>query len=170
MARDDQSVAPKERVNITYKAATGDQTENVELPLKILVVGDFTGKPDPVALEDRKAINIDKDTFDGVMEAQKLTLNLSVPDKLSDRAEEAGRLSVTLEPKSIRDFTPDAIVKVVPELQQLMKLREALVALKHPINNNKAFRKKLESIMKDEASLAQLAQELLSGDGDGSQD
>ena len=31
---DDGSVAPKERVNIVYKPATGDAQEQVELPLQ----------------------------------------------------------------------------------------------------------------------------------------
>ena len=35
------SVAPKERVNIIYKPATGNAQEEVELPLKILMVGDL---------------------------------------------------------------------------------------------------------------------------------
>ena len=40
----DGSVAPKERVNIVYKSTTGDQSEDVELPLKMLMIGDYTGK------------------------------------------------------------------------------------------------------------------------------
>ena len=48
------SVAPKERVNITYKPATGNAKEEVELPLKLLMLGDYTQRPDPTPLEDRK--------------------------------------------------------------------------------------------------------------------
>ena len=40
------SVAPKERVNIVYRPATGDAKEEVELPLKVLVMGDFSLKDD----------------------------------------------------------------------------------------------------------------------------
>ena len=47
------SVAPKERINITYKPATGDAVEDVELPLKMLFIGDYSGKPDPRPLEER---------------------------------------------------------------------------------------------------------------------
>ena len=50
----EQSVAPKERVNITYKPATGDAQEEVELPLRILMMGDYTGKRDDTPLEERK--------------------------------------------------------------------------------------------------------------------
>ena len=57
------SVAPKERVNVVYKPATGDAQEEVELPLKLLVMSDFTLKEDETPIEDRKAINVDKDNF-----------------------------------------------------------------------------------------------------------
>jgi type VI secretion system protein ImpB len=52
------SVAPKERVNITYKPATGDAQAEVELPLKILVLGDFTQKADDRTVDDREPINV----------------------------------------------------------------------------------------------------------------
>jgi len=59
----EQSVAPKERVNITYKAATGNAQEEKELPLKVLAIGDYTGRPDDRTLEERKPISIEKDNF-----------------------------------------------------------------------------------------------------------
>lgn len=37
----DGSVAPKERINITFKPAVGSAQEDVELPLKLLVLGIF---------------------------------------------------------------------------------------------------------------------------------
>jgi type VI secretion system protein ImpB len=72
------SVAPKERVNIVYKPATGDAQEEVELPLKMLMMGDYTQRADPRPLEDRKPINVDKDNFSKVMSEQKLSLSFSV--------------------------------------------------------------------------------------------
>ena len=48
------SVAPKERVNIVYKPATGNAQEEVELPLKIMMVGDYTLRSDDTPLENRK--------------------------------------------------------------------------------------------------------------------
>lgn len=47
------SVAPKERVNIVYRPATGDAKEDVELPLKLLAVGDFTLKETNTPVENR---------------------------------------------------------------------------------------------------------------------
>lgn len=36
------SVAPKERINVTFKPATGGAQEDIELPLKLLAIGDYT--------------------------------------------------------------------------------------------------------------------------------
>ena len=57
------SVAPKERINISYKPAVGNAKEGVELPFKLLVLGDFTQSTNDVSLEDRKLINLNKSNF-----------------------------------------------------------------------------------------------------------
>ena len=53
-----------------YKPATGGAQEEIELPLKQLVLGDFTFRTDSRPLEDRKPINVDKDNFNEVMRKQ----------------------------------------------------------------------------------------------------
>jgi type VI secretion system protein ImpB len=152
------SVAPKERVNIVYKPATGDAKEEVELPLKMLVMGDFTMAEDETPLEDRKAINIDKDNFNDVLKGQELHLQTTVKNKLGDDPDE--QMSVDLDFKSLKDFDPDAIVQKVPELKQLMELRTALTALKGPLGNVPAFRKKIQEMVKDDGARARLLKEL----------
>src|SRR5215468_10993028 len=95
------SVAPKERVNIVYKPATGDAQAEVELPLKILMMGDYTLRSDSTPLEERKPINVDKDNFNDVMAKQGLQINMSVADKLSDGGSE---MAVSLRFNSLSDF------------------------------------------------------------------
>jgi len=152
------SVAPKERVNIVYRPATGDAKEEVELPLKLLIVGDFTGREDDRTLEEREPINIDKDNFDEVLKAQKLNLDLTMPNKLSEDPEE--EMSVSLKFDSLKDFEPEAIAKNTPELNKLLELREALASLKGPMSNRPEFRKKIQQLIKDEAAKEKLLKEL----------
>lgn len=159
------SVAPKERVNITYKPATGDQQEEVELPLRILMMGDYTGKPDDTPLEERKPISIDKDNFNDVMAEQKLGLNLNVADKLSGN--EGDEMTVNLNFKTLKDFTPEGIAEQVPELRQLMQLRNALTALKGPLGNLPKFRKRIQELLGDDAARERLMRELGMGDEGG---
>ena len=84
----DGSVAPKERINISYKSDTGGASENVELPLKLLVLDDFTGKENDKVIEDRDPININKENFNDVVKSQNLSMSFSVPNKLEENSSE----------------------------------------------------------------------------------
>ena len=152
------SVAPKERVNIVYRPATGDAKEEIELPLKFLVMGDFTGAKDDRPVEDRKPVNIDKDNFDDVLSASNVKMEAVMPNKLAADAD--AQMTVNLDFKGMKDFDPDAIIQKVPELRQLIELREALKALKGPLGNVPEFRKKIQDMIKDEGARERLLKEL----------
>ena len=153
------SVAPKERINVTFKPATGGAQEEIELPLKLLAVGDYTHRKDERKVEDRKPISIDKNNFDDVLANQKLRLTLSVPNRLQ---EEGGtdELAINLEVDSMKDFGPANLIEQIPELKKLMELRDALVALKGPLGNAPAFRKAIEGVLADDDARARVLGEL----------
>lgn len=161
MATKDGSVAPKERVNIVYRPATGDVQEDVELPLKLMVIGDFIGRTDDRALEDRDPINIDKNNFNDVMASQNISLDLQVMNKISNETNDPdNKLSVNLKFSGIRDFEPDSIVKQIPELGKILELREALKALKSPLSNVPDFRKKVQEMVSNDEARKKLFAEL----------
>ncbi|MDG6400749.1 type VI secretion system contractile sheath small subunit [Pseudomonas quasicaspiana] len=153
------SVAPKERINITFKPATGSAQEEIELPLKLMVLGDFTQQMDERKVEDRKPINIDKNNFDEVLANQRLGLTLSVPNRLQDE-DDSQELAIDLRISSMKDFNPASLVEHVPEMKKLMELRDALMALKGPLGNAPAFRKAIESVLEDDDSRSRVLGEL----------
>jgi len=155
----ESSVAPKERVNIRYKPATGDAKEDVELPHKLLMLADFTGRADETPLAERKRIDVNKDTFGEVMRNQNLSIDVKVPNKLSDDPD-AGELALHLKVGSMKDLEPEQVASQVPELKQLMDLRQALTSLKGPVGNVPAFRKAIERILADEGLRQKLIDEL----------
>lgn len=157
MANHSNSVAPKERINIKYVPATGDQQAEVELPHKMLILGDF-GLDDARAMENRQPMRIDKHSFNHVLNDADVRLSLAVPSKLSP--EPGAELAVSLQFKSIDDFSPDQVARQVPELSRLLELRGALVALKGPLGNVPAFRKHLQTLLSDDQARKKLAQEL----------
>jgi type VI secretion system protein ImpB len=152
------SVAPKERINIVYKPATGDAKQEVELPLKLMMLGDYTLRQDDTPLEDRKPIGVDKDNFGEVMRKHDLAADLNVPNRLSGNA--GDEMSVSLKFGALKDFEPESVVRQVPELNQLLELREALTALKGPLGNVPAFRKKIQAALADDAGRERLLKEL----------
>jgi len=152
------SVAPKERINIVYKPATGDAKEEIELPLKLLLLGDYTLRPDDRPLDERKPVNIDKNNFGEVMRKHDLKLDLNTANRLSN--EENEELAVSLKFSDLKDFSPEGVVRQVPELNKMLELREALTALKGPLGNIPAFRKMIESALADDDNRGQLLKEL----------
>ena len=150
------SVAPKERVNIVYKSSTGDQSEDVELPLKLLMIGDYKGKEGEDVLEDRVPVNINKDNFNDVMKSMSLSVDLNVNDTLS----EDGEMSVNIDVKSMKDFSPESVAQQVPELNSMLQMRNALLALKGPLGNVPAFRKTIQTILDSDESRSKIMAEL----------
>ncbi|WP_318466700.1 type VI secretion system contractile sheath small subunit [Photobacterium leiognathi] len=151
------TVAPKERINIKYIPHTGDVKSEVELPLKMLVVGDFRGSAECIPIEERKTVSIDKNNFESVLCESNLSLVTSVKNRLSTDDTD---LSFKLSIKSLNDFSPDSICQQVPELKKLIELREALVALKGPLGNIPAFRSRLQELIESEESREKLLSEL----------
>lgn len=152
------SVAPKERINIKYVPATGDQQAEIELPLKMLVVGDYKGHPEDAPIEEREIVSIDKNNFQSVLKASDLNIETSVKNRLVD--EDDVDLPVKLSFKSLSDFAPDSIAQQVPELKKLIELREALQALKGPLGNIPAFRDRIQELIGSEESRDKLLAEL----------
>jgi type VI secretion system protein ImpB len=152
------SVAPKERINISYKSSTGGASEDVELPLKMLIVDDFTGKENDEVIEDREPVNVNKDNFNDVIKSHNLTMSFSVPNRLEENSDED--INVDLKINSMKDFSPSQIAEQTPELASLMELRRALQALKGPLGNVPAFRKTIQAILENDDTRAQVMQEL----------
>ncbi|AOH50959.1 type VI secretion system contractile sheath small subunit [Campylobacter coli] len=152
----DGSYAPKERINITYKAKTNGQNEDVELPLKLMVMANLKGKNE-TPLEEREILQINKINFDQVMRKLDITTSFSVKNTLGTGAEE---LDVKLNIASMKDFSPDSLAKQIPELNKLLQLREALMALKGPMGNIPDFRKAVLEALKNEKTKEKLLLEI----------
>lgn len=159
-----QTQAPKERINITYRPATNVK-EQKELPFRFAMIGDFTLRPDDTPLEERKMVSIDKDNFNDVMKAQKLGVSVNVKNKLSGNPDD--EMGVKLNFATLKDFEPEQIARQVPELAKLLEAREALSALKAPLSNKRDFQKKISDTIKDEETRKKLLDVLKPSEGGG---
>jgi type VI secretion system protein ImpB len=155
-----QSESPKERINVTYKPATGDQAEEIEIPYKVTVLGEFNPNEEKKPIEQKKMISINKNNFNDVLKHQGLSMEFAVPNRLTD--EEGSDLSVKLKIESMKDFSPENIVENIDEMKKLMELRQSLIALKGPLGNVPAFRKAIESAISDDEEREKLLKELTS--------
>lgn len=152
------SVAPKERINISYKPATGNAREGVELPFKLLVLGDFWQRQDDRIIEDREPEDINRQNFDEVMSDANLRLNFSVPNQLSQ--DKDSEVEVDLQVESLKDLEPDNLIQNIPALRKVFELRESLMALKGPLGNSPQMRRAIMAMLNDETQRGELMKEI----------
>jgi type VI secretion system protein ImpB len=123
---------PSERIQVTYVPEQLGDDRKVELPFKLLLLGNYQGQVQNKSISDRKCVSIDKNNFDSVMLESNVKLEFEVKNCLSSNVEALNQatLPVQLNLNSLRDFHPDAISKQVPELDTLLKFRALLKKLK----------------------------------------
>ena len=145
--------------NIKLDLHTGGVQKKVELPLKLLTVGDFSNGREQRPLSEREKVDINKNNFNEVLEKHNLNLELQVPNRLTDETTDE-ELAIRLQFQSMNDFDPASLVQQVPEMKALMELRDALVALKGPLGNVPSFRKAIEEVLTNQESREKVLAEL----------
>lgn len=152
-----QNEIPPARVNIQLNVDKGGAQKKIELPLKLLVLGDFTQRKEDVRVSEREKINIDKNNFDQVLESLDLGVKTVVPNKVKN---DGSDLAVDLKIKDMKSFEPSEIVKQVPELSKLMAARNLIRDLGSNLLDNREFRKRMEGILKDKSAMEGILAEL----------
>ena len=152
-----QNEIPPARVNIKLDIDKGGAQKKVELPFKMLVLGDFSRKGDGARLVGKEKINVTKDNFNQVMESMDLGLDATVENKIHPAG---GDLKVDLKFRNMKSFEPFEIVKQVPQLSKLLAARNLVKDLKSNLLDNKEFRRKLEAVMQDRSAMDSLVAEL----------
>ncbi|MCP1439695.1 type VI secretion system protein ImpB [Erwinia persicina] len=157
MSNSYQNEIPKARVNITLDLHTGNAQKKMELPLKLLVTGDFSHGQEQRALSEREKVNVNKNNFDSVLAAFSPALNISVENTLAnDGSEENVRLTF----REMKDFKPEQVARQIPQLKAMLAMRNLLRDLKANLLDNVTFRKELETILKNPALSDELRTEL----------
>jgi len=157
MSNSYQSEIPKARVNIQLSVHTGGAQKKVELPLKLMVMGDYSNGTEQRPVSEREKVNVNKNNFDSVLFEFSPTVNLSVENTLAgDGSEENVRLSFT----QMKDFEPEQVARQIPQLKAMLAMRNLLRDLKANLLDNATFRKELEKILLDPTLSAELRSEL----------
>jgi type VI secretion system protein ImpB len=157
MSNSFQNEIPKARINLKLALHTGGAQKKTELPLKLLVAGDFSHGQETAPLSEREKVNINKNNFNSVLQDFSPTLNLAVENTLAgDGSEENVRLTF----QDMKDFTPEQVARQIPQLKAMLAMRSLLRDLKSNLLDNQTFRKELEKILRDPALSNELRSEL----------
>jgi len=152
-----QNEVPKTRVNIKLDLHTGGAQKKVELPLKLMVMGDYSNGREQRPLSARGKVSINKNNFDSVLAEFSPVLIVAVENTLVD---DGGETSVELNFQRMKDFEPEQVARQIPHLRALLAMRNLLRDLKSNLLDNATFRHELERILKDDALSDELRDEL----------
>lgn len=152
-----QREIPKSRVSITLDLHTGGAQKKIELPLKLLVAGDFSAGREQAPLAERHKVSINRNNFDAVLADFAPDLRIEARNTLAD---DDMALPVNLSFRSMKDFEPERVARQIPELQALLAVRNLLRDLKSNLLDNGTFRREFERILKDRRLSEKLRGEL----------
>jgi len=156
-----QDEIPKSRLTLRYKTEVSGQPEDVSLPLRLLVEGDFSmgsSKDRKVDLEERRLRTLDGTNTDAVMKDMGMSLKFAVSNKIDP--EMADDMDVEIPIESMKSFSPDHVAKHVPKLRGILQMKKLLEEVISTVDNRKDFRKLLNELMGDEEALAKMMEQL----------
>jgi type VI secretion system protein ImpL len=84
-----QNEVPKARVNIRLELHTGGAQKKVELPLKLMLLGDYSNGREQRTLSERSKVDINKNNFNQVLAEFRPELKLAVANTLADDGTDA---------------------------------------------------------------------------------
>ena len=152
-----QEEIPKARINLRLSLHTGGAQKKVELPLKLLVAGDFSNGQENRPVSERDKINVNKNNLNSVLSELSPSVNLSVENTLAgDGSEENIHLSF----KDMKDFEPEQVARQIPQLKAMLAMRSLLRDLKSNLLDNATFRRELEVILRDPTLSNELRNEI----------
>jgi type VI secretion system protein ImpB len=143
------------RVQIEYDVELYGAEKKVQLPFVMGVMADLAGNagkpPPPVA--DRKFLEISVDNFDDRLKAVEPAVKLQVPNTLTGE----GNLNVRVSFESMDDFTPGAIARKIPALNELLQARIQLANLLTYMDGKTGAEELIAKILNDPGLLQSLA-------------
>jgi len=156
-----QDEIPKSRLTLRYKTEINGQPEDITLPLRLSIMGDFSlgsSSDRKTDLEERRLRNLDGRNTDAVMKDMGIRLRYAVPNKIDPDREEDLQLDIPIE--SMKSFSPDQVANNVPKLKGMLMLKKLLEEFVSNVDNRKDFRRLMGELFNDQEALAKMIEEL----------
>ena len=156
-----QDEIPKSRLTLRYKTEVNGQPEDITLPMRFLITGDFSqgSSSDRLFdLDERRIRNLDGTNTDQVMKDMRMSLNFTVDNKIDAEREEDLQISLPID--SIKSFSPDQVAEHVPKLKGLLTLKALIGEMQSNVDNRKELHKLMDELMSDPANLEKVLADL----------
>jgi type VI secretion system protein ImpB len=171
---------PESRIMLTYRTTVDGEPRDVDLPFRLLVLGDLSngsskdrrerqveitttdadGKEvkstvaQKDALDARSFRTLDGKNLRDVMRDMDIKLTLNVRNRIdvNDPLDKRAAIPVKLTIDSMEAFTPKSIAEHVPQLKAMLVLKNLLKEVQANLDNRREFRELLRLINKMEPS------------------
>lgn len=156
-----QDELPRSRLTLTYKTTINGEPETVNLPLRLLMLGNYSlgsSTDRKVDLEERQLRSIDNRNLDSVMSDMGISLKFKVANRINPDSD--GEFAVNIPITKMRSFSPDEIAQNVPRIKALLTLKALLLELQSNIDNRKELRKIIQDLFRSPDGLSQLSNAL----------
>jgi type VI secretion system protein ImpB len=148
---------PKSRITLTYRIPQGVEQKEVNLPFRLLILGDLsagTSKERKLELDQRDIRRLDGKNLDKVMGDMNMSIKTKVRNCIDP--DDAAELTLDLPVTSMKSFSPAAVAQNVPKLRALLLLKKLLLEAQANIDNSKDFRKILRALVTDDKAATEL--------------
>jgi type VI secretion system protein ImpB len=152
-----QDKLPTSRITLTYRTTINGQEEEVNLPFRMLVLGDLSlgsSKDRKVDLDERKLRTVKPGGLDDLMKDMDMSIEFQVPDKTTSSGD--GTMNVKLPIERMKSFHPDEFVQHVPKLKALLMMRKLLLEMQADIDNRKELWRTLSELYAHPEQIQQL--------------
>ena len=124
-----ESQASSERIKLVYRTKINDQDQEIELPFRLLILGNFSSNEQADFFSEQTAVSINNDNFNQVMQSLDIQISINVLDKISSSTEE-NYLNIKLDFNQLSDFHPSSIINQTPVLSKFIDCRTQLLNLR----------------------------------------
>lgn len=156
-----QDEIPKSRLTLRYKTEVNGQPEDISLPMRLMVTGDFSrgsSTDRKLDLDERRVRNLNGTNTDSVMKDMGMSLKFTVENKIDPEREEDLQISLPID--SMKSFSPDQVAEHVPKLKGLLTLKQLVGEMLTNVDNRKELRKLMDELMSNPENLEKVLADL----------
>jgi type VI secretion system protein ImpB len=154
-----QDELPQSRITLKYRTTINGEEEEIKLPMRTLVMGDFGSSKDRANDFDQRELRTitGSTNLDEMMKDMEIELDLQVANKITP---EKGDLDVKIPITRIKSFNPEEVAKNIPSVKSLMLIKELLLEMQSNIDNRRDIRKLILEICSNPERLKSVISEL----------
>ncbi len=135
-----QDELPKSRVTLRYRTEIHGQPEDIELPLRLLLMATFSGKhTHKKPLDEREPVTLNGRNTNQIINGMGIKL------KISDSAGVEQEIPI----REIDDFIPSNLAQNIPEIKHLVDGKKKMADMLSTLDNRKKVREAIVSLIDD---------------------